>query len=153
MVPLGWVLVAPGCILGVAWVLLGQIGGCWALLWCLMGASGGPLGVSRVSPGWSLGASWLAPGRSWVHSGRGLGAPGLISASGGPSAGHGPDSTRSSIFDDFGPGRLPAQISASRAPSARHHPAYPSLMSPSRPRDFVWKWWNTFWVKLLPTAI
>ena len=76
LVLLGWLLVAPGCILGVAWVLLAQIGGCWVLLWCLMGASGGPLGVSWVFPGWSLGASWLAPGRSWVHSGRGLGAPG-----------------------------------------------------------------------------
>ena len=57
-------------------LMISRLGGCWVLLCCFLGASGGLLGVSWVFPGWSLGASWLAPGRSWVHSGRGLGAPG-----------------------------------------------------------------------------
>ena len=137
-------------------LMVSRLGGCSVLLWCLLGASGGPLGVSWVFLGWPFSASRLAPACSWVHSGHVLGASGApsaghgpgttrplifddlgagrllaqISASGAPSARHGPDMTRSLISDDFGAGRLLAQISASGASSAEHLPAYPFLKSP-----------------------
>ena len=47
-------------------LMISRLGGCWVLLWCLLGASGGPLGVSWVFPGWPFGASRLNLACSWV---------------------------------------------------------------------------------------
>ena len=33
------------------YLMISRLGGCWVPLWCLLGAFGGPLGVSWVSPG------------------------------------------------------------------------------------------------------